>query len=180
VSTSDTTPPDTSITGGPSGTISTGDATFTYTGSDNVTPTGSLQYAYRLDPVEGSFSAFSSQTSRSYSGLANGTYTFYVKALDQAGNQDPTPATRTFTVSVAGGKQTRAADFDGDGLSDWMVYRNGAWLYFGPCAHPLDRTGPLINPICSPCAAEVCDADSYCCDTEWDSICVDEFNQFCR
>ena len=32
------------------------------------------------------------------SGLAAGTHTFRVQAIDRAGNGDPTPATRTFTV----------------------------------------------------------------------------------
>jgi len=99
--TGDTTPPDTQITGGPSGTINTNSATFTWTGSDNVTPTGNLVYAYRLDPIEANFSSFGSTTSKTYSGLANGSYTFYVKARDQAGNEDPTPASRSFTVNVS-------------------------------------------------------------------------------
>jgi subtilisin family serine protease len=96
----DSTPPDTTITGGPSGTISTGTAAFSWTGTDNVTSTASLVYAYRLAPVEGSFSSFSGATSHTYTSLANGTYTFYVKARDQAGNEDPTPAAQTFTVSI--------------------------------------------------------------------------------
>jgi 6-phosphogluconolactonase (cycloisomerase 2 family) len=96
----DTTPPDTTITSGPFGTIPVNNTTFTWTGADNLTPTPSLTYAYRLDPVESSFSAFGSATTKTYTGLANGAYTFYVQAQDQAGNVDPTPAARTFTVNV--------------------------------------------------------------------------------
>jgi hypothetical protein len=128
---SDTTPPSTSITSGPSGTINTGDVTFTYTGSDNVTPTGSLKYAYRLDPVEGSFSAFSSQTSRSYSGLANGTYTFYVKALDQAGNQDSTPASRSFTVQASTSDTTPPSTSITGGPSGTISTGNVTFTYTG-------------------------------------------------
>ena len=95
---SDTTPPDTTITGGPSSTITTGSASFTWTGTDNVTPVAGLVYAYRLDPIEPSFSAFGSATTKSYTTLPNGTYTFHVKARDAAGNEDLSPATRTFTV----------------------------------------------------------------------------------
>src|SRR5205823_3221236 len=100
----DTTPPDTTITGGPVGTITTNGATFTWTGTDDVTVSANLVYAYRLDPLEPSFSAFGSATTRSYANLANGSYTFYVKARDQAGNEDLSPATRAFTVSVAAGE----------------------------------------------------------------------------
>jgi subtilisin family serine protease len=103
--TPDTTPPDTTISSGPSGIITTNSATFTWTGSDNVTPTGNLVYATRLEPLE-SFSAFSSATTRTYTNLANGSYTFHVKAQDTSGNEDPTPATRAFTVSVAAGQIT--------------------------------------------------------------------------
>lgn len=97
----DTTRPDTSIVTGPSGTIAQNSATFTWTGSDNVST--NLVYATRLEPLESDFSAFSSSTSRSFSNLANrDDYTFHVKALDEAGNEDATPATRSFAVRVSG------------------------------------------------------------------------------
>src|SRR5207244_4270192 len=95
-----TIPPDTSITNGPTGTITVNSATFSWTGTDNITPMANLVYAYRLDPIEQNFSAFGAATTNSYSSLANGNYTFFVKAKDQAGNEDPTPASRTFTVNV--------------------------------------------------------------------------------
>ncbi|MBM4262276.1 MAG: M6 family metalloprotease domain-containing protein [Deltaproteobacteria bacterium] len=100
---SDTTAPDTNITAGPSGTITANSATFGWSGSDNATTTGNLVYAYRLDPIEPNFSAFGAATSRAYSNLPNGNYTFVVKARDQAGNEDTTPATHAFTVNVATG-----------------------------------------------------------------------------
>ena len=98
------TPPDTTITGGPTGTIATGTATFTWTGTDDVTPPASLVYAYRLNPIEPSFSAFGSATTRNYANLPNGSYTFHVKARDQAGNEDLSPATRAFTVDTGAGE----------------------------------------------------------------------------
>ncbi len=103
---SDTTPPETSITAGPTGTITQNSASFTWTGSDNVTATGNLVYASRLEPLEAGFTAFGSATTRNFSSLANGSYTLHVKARDQAGNEDPTPATRAFTVNVASSDTT--------------------------------------------------------------------------
>ena len=91
--------PETTITDGPSGTITDINVTFIFTGSDNVTPVESLIYASRLDPLEPNFSAFSSLTSRSYSDLTPGDYTFHVKARDEAGNEDFSPASQSFTVS---------------------------------------------------------------------------------
>lgn len=94
----DVTPPDTQIVFGPEGTISATSAVFTVSGSDNLTPQESLQFAWRLDG--GPFSSFSSQTQVSFTGLTPGSHTFEVKARDLAGNEDPTPARRTFTVST--------------------------------------------------------------------------------
>jgi hypothetical protein len=96
----DTTPPTTTINTGPTGTIAVTSATFTWIGADNVTPVASLVYAFRLAPLEPSFSAFGPATSKSYTGLANGSYTFFVKARDAAGNEDATPASQSFTVNI--------------------------------------------------------------------------------
>jgi len=98
VVTVDNTPPDTQITGGPSGTITVTSATFTFTGTDGLTPPASLEFAWRLDG--GAFSAFSSATSATFTNLAEGAHSFEVKARDQAGNEDATPASRSFTVSL--------------------------------------------------------------------------------
>jgi len=87
----DTTPPDTTITGGPaqsSSTTSTS-ATFTFTSTE----AGTFQCA--LDG--GSWAACSSPTT--YSSLAPASHTFQVRAIDQAGNVDPTPASRSWTVT---------------------------------------------------------------------------------
>jgi hypothetical protein len=46
----------------------------------------------------GSFASCSSP--KAYSALADGTYTFAVRALNAAGKPDPTPATRSFTVDT--------------------------------------------------------------------------------
>ena len=109
----DTTPPDTSITNGPPNPTAVSVATFNWTGSDNVTAAQNLIYAYRLDPIEPNFSAFTSATTKSYTGLANGNYTFIVKARDQAGNEDPSPASRVFAVDVPATNLTMTLVFDG-------------------------------------------------------------------
>lgn len=122
---SDTTAPDTNITAGPSGAITANSATFSWSGSDNVTTAGNLVYAYRLDPIEASFSAFGSATSRSYTNLLNGDYMFIVKTKDQAGNEDTTPAARAFTVSVA----TPAIGFVYNGMLRDRVGQNNQFVF---------------------------------------------------
>jgi len=104
-----TTPPDTSITSGPSGTIPINTASFTWTGTSPTTPTANLTYAFRLAPLEPNFSAFGPATSKTYSGLAKGSYTFFVKARDPGNQEDPSPAQAGFTVDQNGSMITGTA-----------------------------------------------------------------------
>lgn len=92
VASSDTTPPDTTITSGPTGTITTSSASFGF----GSTESGS-SFECRLD--SGSFSDCSSP--KAHSGLADGAHTFYVRATDAAGNPDASPASRSFTVDTS-------------------------------------------------------------------------------
>ena len=84
----DTTAPDTTITSGPSGTVKSSDATFTFSSSE---PNSTFQCK-----LDGAISACVSPTR--YTGLANGTHTFEVKATDAAGNEDPNPDSRSWKV----------------------------------------------------------------------------------
>jgi len=84
----DTTAPDTTITSGPSGTVKSSVATFTFSSSE---PNSTFQCK-----LDGAISPCESPTT--YTGLANGTHTFEVKATDAAGNEDPTPASRSWKV----------------------------------------------------------------------------------
>jgi Calcineurin-like phosphoesterase len=85
----DTSPPDTTIQTGPTGTISARSASFTF----SATEAGST-FECSLDGA--AFAACSSP--RSYSSLTPGAYTFEVRAVDAAGNRDPYPASRSWTV----------------------------------------------------------------------------------
>jgi hypothetical protein len=90
---SDTTSPETTIASGPSGTVSTGSATFTFSSSE----AGSTFEC----SLEGAL--YKPCTSpQSYGGLVNGSHTFSVRATDAAGNADPTPASRTWKVQLKG------------------------------------------------------------------------------
>lgn len=97
----DTTAPDTNITSGPaqgSSTTSTS-ASFSFDGSDDV---GVAGYECKLDGS--SWSSCSSP--KSYSGLSVASHTFSVRAKDQAGNVDGSPATRTWSVTASGNTYT--------------------------------------------------------------------------
>jgi hypothetical protein len=90
----DTTPPETTVTGGPANgsTQPSDDATFTFASSE-----ANSTFQCKLDA--GAYEACYSGT-KSYSNLANGSHTFSVKAKDAAGNEDATPAVRSWTVNV--------------------------------------------------------------------------------
>jgi dipeptidyl aminopeptidase/acylaminoacyl peptidase len=93
----DTTPPETQLVSGPSGPTSDNSPSFSFTGTDDVTETGQLQYSTRLD--QGTWSAYSSDTSVTLA-VSDGPHTFSVRARDEAGNEDPTSAQRSFTVDT--------------------------------------------------------------------------------
>jgi len=92
----DNTPPETRITEGPDEAAGA-TATFGFTGSDDLSPAAGLTFAWRLDG--GPYTPFASATGASLSGLAAGAHVFEVKSRDQAGNEDASPAGRSFTVS---------------------------------------------------------------------------------
>ncbi len=94
----DNTPPTTQITAGPTGEINEPTATVTFTGGDTLTPPNDLVFAWRIDG--GAFSVFSPSPSAALSGLTDGAHTVEVTARDLAGNEDPTPASRSFTVAL--------------------------------------------------------------------------------
>lgn len=130
----DNTAPNTTILTHPASSTAATSATFTFKGSDNLTPAGSLTFQCKLDG--GAFGACSSP--KNYANLAIGTHTFKVRAKDQAGNVDPTPASFTWTIlapqsikitngscyagSLAKGKfALRAIDPEDDALSLTVV-----------------------------------------------------------
>ncbi|HHH80191.1 MAG TPA: hypothetical protein ENL13_04745, partial [Thermoplasmatales archaeon] len=93
--------PDTVILAGPEGAVNTTTVVFMWSGEDDVTPVEDLVYSYKLEGYDSVWSQWSSETSKSYSGLTEGSYTFLVKAKDGDGNEDPEPAERVFTVDVS-------------------------------------------------------------------------------
>ena len=94
-------PPESSINGGPTG--ATSDTTPTF---DLVSDELGSTFECRVD----SDPFVSCTTPHTTAALGDGAHTFEMRATDTAGNTDPTPATRTFTVdttppqsSIAGG-----------------------------------------------------------------------------
>jgi hypothetical protein len=90
----DVTPPDTTITDGPSGPTDSTTPSFSFTSDD----TGA-GFRCRLDgPGATSGSEQSCGSPQVLGPLADGAYTFSVRAVDARGNADDTPASRAFKV----------------------------------------------------------------------------------
>jgi hypothetical protein len=95
----DTTPPNTSITSGPSGTVTGGGAAFEFASSE----AGST-FECRVDSAPWGPCV----SPAAYSDLAAGAHTFRVRATDAAGNIDGSPAQRTWTFHDSGGSELPA------------------------------------------------------------------------
>ena len=84
---------------GPSGSIARGAVTFSFFANE-----AGSRFECRLDGpgvVTGAYQSCASPAT--YSSLADGSYTFLVRAIDAAGNTDLTPTTRAFTIVAPAG-----------------------------------------------------------------------------
>jgi len=98
----DTTPPNTAITSGPSegAIVNSNSASFTYSSTEAGT------FECKLDSP-----TFSScpNAGKIYTSLPDSSHTFEVRAIDQAGNPDPTPASRTWISDITPPLRTSGA-----------------------------------------------------------------------
>lgn len=151
--TPDSTPPDTSITAGPSGGTRETSASFSFTSTESRS-----SFRCRLDGPGGVGTEEACTSPKSYSGLADGTYTFRVHAVDLAGNADQSPATRTFTVDAtppettidsgpAGATTSTDAQFSFSsseaGSSFQCRLDGGTW---SACTSPKSYSGLAVGP----------------------------------
>jgi subtilisin family serine protease len=86
----DDTPPNTTITSGPSGRTSKHKATFRFSGAG-------AGGRFECKHMNGPWTPCSSP--KTYTGLGNGQHKFQVRAMDRNGNVDPTPATRKWRIA---------------------------------------------------------------------------------
>jgi subtilisin-like proprotein convertase family protein len=106
----DTTAPDTEITAGPSGPVSTKTASFQFVAPDD--PGAGFECSF-------GGAAFSHCTEpEDFAGLPDGSYSFQVRARDVAGNVDPSPAIRTWTVDTVAPAPALISPVDGSLTQD--------------------------------------------------------------
>lgn len=90
-------PPDTTITGGPTGVIASSSASFTFTSEANAGFECALATPSTV-PAESDYLPCTSP--RTYEAVQGGPHSFYARAVDVAGNRDPSPARRDWTVDA--------------------------------------------------------------------------------
>jgi hypothetical protein len=91
----DTTGPDTTITSGPADPTNSASGSITFTGSDSGTGVASFQCAVDLDGYATCTSPWS------MGALPDGPHQVTVRAVDDVGNYDPTPAIYTWTIDTS-------------------------------------------------------------------------------
>ena len=120
-------PPNTFIQSGPSAdALKDGNVTFTFYGDDDHTLGVLLQYSYMLAGRDSSWSPWTSSTSKQYTNLASGSYTFKVKARDANGFEDPTPAEQSFVILLSRPSTTFyfAEGYTGSGFQEYLTLQN--------------------------------------------------------
>lgn len=147
----DTVSPDTSFTTTPATPSNSSSAAFTFTGTDSGSGIASFQC--QLDG-----SGFGACTSpQNYLGLTDGSHTFEVRAIDNAGNIDPTPASYTWVVDTTAPDTTltsnptnptastsasfsfTGSDVGGTGVASFECQLDGGG--FGACTSPQNYVG---------------------------------------
>ncbi len=91
----DTTAPETEIVSAPAPLDNSSTAQFTFSLSDAVSNIQRFECSIDSDPFE-----LVIGNSKDYAGLGDGLHTFRVRAVDAAGNVDPTPAEFTWTIDT--------------------------------------------------------------------------------
>jgi len=137
----DTVPPHTQITGGPSGVTNKA-------GPFNFSSDEQSSFECSIDNEEDFGPCYTSYT---FVGLNDGEHTLYVRAVDQAGNVDPNPVSRSFTLDtvpptvqiltsvppVTGSDVTLEFEVEAGASSECRVDQAA----FTPCASPLEVQG---------------------------------------
>jgi hypothetical protein len=129
--------PETTITAGPSGSISTRSATFSFTGSAMT-----VRFECSLDGA--AFSACASPGT--YSGLSEGSHVFRVRAVGNEDLVDTTPAQRSFSVV---GPETTITD----GPSGRVTSRSNSFSFSGSgstVGFECSLDGAAFSPCTSP------------------------------
>ncbi|MFO8132314.1 MAG: Ig-like domain-containing protein [Thermoplasmatota archaeon] len=138
-------PPDVTLTDTPARVIGVRYASFTWTASDVETPADEISFSYRLLGLSETWSSWSQVRRHGYDGLPDGTYTFEVRARDDAGQVATASYRFTVDTSPPVVTATRPSD-DAVGVDAFASVR----VTF---SHPMNQTGAGELVAVSPAVA---------------------------
>jgi hypothetical protein len=111
----DVTPPETTIDSGPEAVVTSPNASFAFSSSE---PGATFECSLDGAPFGGC------TPPRAYTSLPSGSHVFQVRATDAAGNTDPTPASRSWTVTDSS-TPLFSDGFESSDLSAWQTVTGG-------------------------------------------------------
>ncbi|MDZ7261610.1 MAG: hypothetical protein ONB05_05840, partial [candidate division KSB1 bacterium] len=106
-------------------TVRKPEVTFRYRGLDDETPSNRLLFSHRLLGKETQWNPFARDTIAFYTNLKSGTYTFQVKARDEAGHVSSNPAEISFYVDLKENPSIRITNTIGQNID-----KNEATFHF--------------------------------------------------
>ena len=149
----DATPPETTINSGPSGTVSTSEVTFTFS-SSKPSPT----YFCKFDDDEPA----PCTSPHDSAVLEDGNHTFSVFAQDSAGNTDPTPAIRNFSVNTGSGGDVTAPQTTIDSAPQGTIATDSAQITFHSSEFNSTYQCRVDSGLFEPCGSLDCTEASPC------------------
>lgn len=135
-------PPDTIIDSGPSGTTSDNTPSFAFHATEAASK-------FECAIAAGSYAPCTSP--KTWSSLADGSYTFRVRAYDSSAQPDPTPATRAFTVDTTPNTTITSGPFGptNDATPTFTFSSSEAGSTFS-CRVDADAYAPCTSPYTLP------------------------------
>jgi hypothetical protein len=176
------------ITTGSDGTCASGTAYLCSAGAGYDGPTG-------LGSLDGAALAGMSSVSSSTSGSSSGVWgTFPTTSSSTGGSSSSSTSSSSSgsastssssTSSSSSSTSTSTSSSSGQGASSSSSSSSGSSTSSSSssgastCGHAICVAGAPLVPTCDPCATKICNADAYCCNGEWDRVCVGEVGWIC-
>jgi hypothetical protein len=116
-----------------------------------------------------------SSTSSSGSSTSSGSTSSSGSSTSSGSNSSSSGSTSSSGSSTSSSGSSSSGSSSGSTSSSGSSSSGGG----GTCSHAVCSSGVPLTSTCSTCAGDVCAKDPYCCQTQWDAICVSEVPQDC-
>jgi hypothetical protein len=163
------------VTSGKNGTCGTIECTAGV-GYDGPTGWGTPNGTALAGGTSSSSSSGSSSGSTSSSGSSSGSTS---SSGSSSGSSSSSSGSSSGSSSSSSGSSSGSSSSSSGSSSGGSSSGGSSSSGGGSCSHAVCSSGVPLTTSCSTCAGDVCAKDPYCCQTQWDSICVSEVPQDC-